>query len=589
MAKSEDHYITVDNDKDDDLSSDEDSVYSSSTTSSSWDQPLTIYVGKFPPFVNEGQLQSHFQQFSQSITKVTIVRDKETKSSKGFGFIQFNSDEVADRAIISLNRSKLLDKYVINVKNKKERHSRKEKGESRQPLIKVWVGNISPDTTKEDLSLHFAAFKDEMKPICDLLQSKGSEKSSSQFAFLFFTSVESAQKAISTMNGTMLKKRKLRVQLNESKKKQINTLQASTETSETNTVSLEPQRSVSTVIVLTNIASEIDNNELQALIEGYGTVISLQSNDAGNGTRTVSMTLASSEEAAKVAKELNGQTFFGKVISVKRGELIKEGVIGSTGSSSIKVTFVHSSATEDDLTTYFSTVGQVTWCKLFDPEKKSDTRYARITFLGEDTAAYAKAKFDGKPFFGQNIKVSVQSTPCLVHVGNIGRDVTSAQVFNVFKTYGKIIGNVEIKDGPPRYACVNFSSIQFAQKAVSDLNKSDLNGSIIHVFIPTPSNPFMPSPLSQHLVTSSNAPVTQKHGQCKSKGQIRSTLNSKTPGPSFLPSCQPPIQSTGPVPHQSTRYVYTFVIMDSTLLYKCVCYIDVHRLQEHLCILYINL
>ena len=80
MADLSDYYITVDSDKDEDTSSDEDSVYCSSTNSSSCDQPLTVYVGKFSPFINECQLQSHFQQFSQSITKVTIVRDKETKS-----------------------------------------------------------------------------------------------------------------------------------------------------------------------------------------------------------------------------------------------------------------------------------------------------------------------------------------------------------------------------------------------------------------------------------------------------------------------------------------------------------------------------
>ena len=338
MADLTDYYITVDSDKeDDDLSSDEDSVYSSSTTSSSCNQPLTIYVGKFPPFVNEGQLRSHFQQFSQSITKITIVRDKETKSSKGFGFIQFNSDEVADRAIISLNRSKLLDKYVINVKNKKERRSRKGKGESRQSLIKVWVGNISPDTTKEDLSLHFAAFKQNMKPIRDLLQSKGSDKPSSQFAFLFFTSVESAQKAILTMNGKMLKKRKLRVQLSESKKKQINPAQSSPtditkdSVSQTKPIALETL-SIPTVITLTNVASEIDDSELEALIEGHGTVISVQSNDVGNGTRKASITLATSEEAVKVAKELNGQNFFGKVMSVKVGALSTKDVVESNTS-----------------------------------------------------------------------------------------------------------------------------------------------------------------------------------------------------------------------------------------------------------------
>ena len=496
MANSEDHYITVDSDKeDDDLSSDEDSVYSSSTTS-----------------------------------------------------------------------SKLLDKYVINVRNKNERHSRKGRVQSRQSSIEVWVGNISADTTKEDLSLHFAAFKENMKPICDLQQSKGSDKVSSQFAFLLFTSFESAHKAILTMNGTMLKKRKLRVELSESKKKQLNPPQASpTETLETKIVSLEPQKPASTMIVLTNFAPEIDNSDLQELIEGYGTVLSLQSNDTGNGTRTVSITFGNSEEAAKVAEKLNGQTFFGKVISVKRGALAQEGVI----ESSIKVTFVHSSATEDDLITYFSTVGHVTWCKIFEPQKKSDTRYARINFSGEDTAANAKAKFDGKPFFGQNVNVSVQSTTCLIHVHDIGPDVTSAQVFNVFKKCGKIIGNVEINDGPPRYACVNFSSMDFAQKAVSDLNNSDLNGSKIHVCIPTPS---MSSPLSKDFVSTSNATITQKHTQCKSKGQIRSKF--KPPGPSLLPLRQPSIQSTGPVPHQGTKYVYALVIMDWSLLYNCFCYIN---------------
>ena len=343
MADLSDYYITVDSDKDEDISSDEDSVYSSSTTSSSCDQLLTVYVGKFPPFINEGQLRSHFQQYSQSITKVTIVRDKETKSSKGFAFIYFNSDEVADRAIISLNHSKLLDKYVINVRNKKEQYSRKGRGQPRQPLIKVWVGNISPDTTKEDLSLHFAIFKENMKPIRDLLQSKGSKKSSSQFAFLFFTSLKSAQKAILTMNGTMLKKRKLCVQLSESKKKQLNPLQSSPSDiskdpfitkdsiSKTKPVVLKTL-STSTVITLTNVASEIDDSELEALIEGHGTVISVKSNDIGNGTRKALITLANSEEAVKVAKELNGQTFFGKIMSVKVGTLSTKDVVKSNVS-----------------------------------------------------------------------------------------------------------------------------------------------------------------------------------------------------------------------------------------------------------------
>ena len=131
----------------------------------------------------------------------------------------------------------------------------------------------------------------------------------------------------------MLKKRKLRFQLSESKKKQLNPPQSSPADISKDPFIIKDSASqtvsTSTIITLTNVASEIDDSELEALIEGHGTVISVHSNNIGDGTRKALITLANSEEAVKVAKELNG---FGNIMSVKVGTLSTKDVVDSNVS-----------------------------------------------------------------------------------------------------------------------------------------------------------------------------------------------------------------------------------------------------------------
>ncbi len=62
-----------------------------------------LYIGNLPFSATEDQLQEWFSQVGVSPSGVNLIRDRFTGQSRGFAFVEINSDEDADRAINSLN------------------------------------------------------------------------------------------------------------------------------------------------------------------------------------------------------------------------------------------------------------------------------------------------------------------------------------------------------------------------------------------------------------------------------------------------------------------------------------------------------
>lgn len=61
-----------------------------------------IYVGNLPYSVTDSSLESNFSEFG-SVTSAKVMMDRETGRSKGFGFVEMASAEVAQAAITGLN------------------------------------------------------------------------------------------------------------------------------------------------------------------------------------------------------------------------------------------------------------------------------------------------------------------------------------------------------------------------------------------------------------------------------------------------------------------------------------------------------
>ena len=62
-----------------------------------------LYIGNLPFSATEEQLQEWFAQVGVTPSGVNLIRDRFTGQSRGFAFVEVQSDEDADRAVNSLN------------------------------------------------------------------------------------------------------------------------------------------------------------------------------------------------------------------------------------------------------------------------------------------------------------------------------------------------------------------------------------------------------------------------------------------------------------------------------------------------------
>jgi RNA recognition motif-containing protein len=85
---------------------------------------MNIYVGNLPHATSEGQLRSAFEAYG-SVDSVNIIKDRDTGDSRGFGFVNMDNKEEANKAISGLNGSDLGGRTltVNEARPRKERSS----------------------------------------------------------------------------------------------------------------------------------------------------------------------------------------------------------------------------------------------------------------------------------------------------------------------------------------------------------------------------------------------------------------------------------------------------------------------------------
>ena len=72
---------------------------------------MNIYVGNLPYGVNEVELQDLFAEYGQ-VQSATIITDRDTGQSKGFGFVEMPDNSEADAAIKALNESSVKGRNI---------------------------------------------------------------------------------------------------------------------------------------------------------------------------------------------------------------------------------------------------------------------------------------------------------------------------------------------------------------------------------------------------------------------------------------------------------------------------------------------
>ena len=94
---------------------------------------MNIYVGNLSYELTEHELQELFEEYG-SIVKVSIITDRETGRSKGFGFVEMEKQADAERAIENL------DGHSVNGRNitVNQARPRNERNDRSKPRRKNW-------------------------------------------------------------------------------------------------------------------------------------------------------------------------------------------------------------------------------------------------------------------------------------------------------------------------------------------------------------------------------------------------------------------------------------------------------------------
>lgn len=71
-----------------------------------------LFVGSLPWSISDEELQAAFAAHG-NVLSAKVVTDKETRRSRGFGFVEFENESEATAAIQALNGSELKGRNII--------------------------------------------------------------------------------------------------------------------------------------------------------------------------------------------------------------------------------------------------------------------------------------------------------------------------------------------------------------------------------------------------------------------------------------------------------------------------------------------
>jgi RNA recognition motif-containing protein len=93
---------------------------------------MNIYIGNLPFNLGEEDLREIFEEYGE-VTTTKIISDKFSGRSKGFGFVEMESDDEANKAIQELNNAEVGGRNIkVNESKPRENNDRRGGGGDRR-------------------------------------------------------------------------------------------------------------------------------------------------------------------------------------------------------------------------------------------------------------------------------------------------------------------------------------------------------------------------------------------------------------------------------------------------------------------------
>ncbi|CAE1317331.1 HNRNPA1_3 [Acanthosepion pharaonis] len=145
-----------------------------------------LFIGGLNYTTNEEAMKEYFEPWGEVVDCV-VMRDPNTKKSRGFGFITYKTEEQVDEA--QRNRPHNIDNKEVETKRAMPRNET----DSQATVKKLFVGGIKEDTGEEEIREYFSA-KGKIETI-DMITDKGTGKKRG-FCFITFEDYDTVDKLV---------------------------------------------------------------------------------------------------------------------------------------------------------------------------------------------------------------------------------------------------------------------------------------------------------------------------------------------------------------------------------------------------------
>ncbi|XP_021279220.1 polyadenylate-binding protein 7-like [Herrania umbratica] len=178
-------------------------------------EDANLFVKNLDSSIDNMKLQAIFSNYGNILSCKVQVFDN--GNSKGYGYVQFETPESAQKAIEELNGHYIEGKRIyVDLFKKKE-----DRIQSDVEHTNLYVKNLKQSVTEETLQEKFSVFGN----ITSLVISRDSNGVSKGFGFVNFERPEDAKKAEESMNGAQLESKVLYVAKALKKQERQHTLQ----------------------------------------------------------------------------------------------------------------------------------------------------------------------------------------------------------------------------------------------------------------------------------------------------------------------------------------------------------------------------
>ncbi|KAJ8947032.1 hypothetical protein NQ318_019924 [Aromia moschata] len=266
-----------------------------------------VFIKNLDKNIDNKAMYDTFSAFG-NILSCKVALD-ETGYSKGYGFVHFESEEAANKAIEKVNGMLLNDKKVYVGKFIPRMEREKELGEKAKQFTNIYVKNFGPNMSDDKFYEMFGKFGQITSSVV-MRQIDGTSKG---FGFVAYDDAKSAERAVQEVNGREYDGNVLYVGRAQKKTERINELKKRYEQLRIERYS----RFQGVNLYVKNLDDTFDDEKLRKEFSAYGTITSakvMTENGRSKGFGFVCFT--SPEEATKAVTEMNGRMVGSKPLYV---------------------------------------------------------------------------------------------------------------------------------------------------------------------------------------------------------------------------------------------------------------------------------